>query len=304
MIVWQAHKGKIESLAFSTDGRFLATATGGTRTVHLWDATTGTLARKLSANWPDARSLGAVKAVAFAPGAPLVVAATDRSATVWDTTTWEPVSDLRVVYTYEMSIGPGEKPTLAASNYDGVELWDDFGRPMETERYALSRRFAPEGGVAALDFSPDGALLAVCNTRQAAIWNPAGPKKVRALERRPGNHRGAVRFSPDGRSLAVAHGKRVDVWDVGTKDPPRLSITAGTGRQPAVWCVGWSDGGRVLLSAGADGFARFWDAATGVELRSFAWDIGKVYCAAFSPDGMTCAAGGTNGQVVVWDVDA
>lgn len=304
MIVWQAHKGKIESLAFSADGRFLATATGGTRTVHLWDATSGTLIRKLSADWPDARRLGAVKAVAFAPQAPLVIAATDRSATVWDTNTWEAVSDLHAVYAYELSIGPGGTPALAASNYDGVELWDDCGRPMETERLALSRRFSPQGGVNSLDFSPDGKLLAVCNTRQAALWNPAGPTKVRALARPPGNHRGAVRFSPDGSRVAVAHGKMVDVWDVAAKGDPLLTLVAGSGRQPAVWCVGWSDGGRVLLTAGADGFARFWDAATGAEVRSFAWDIGKVYCAAFSPDGLTCAAGGTNGQVVVWDVDA
>ena len=37
MIVWQAHKGKIESMAFAPDGRFLATATGLNGKVVVWD---------------------------------------------------------------------------------------------------------------------------------------------------------------------------------------------------------------------------------------------------------------------------
>ena len=46
MLVWQAHKGKIESAAFSPDGQFLATATGGTQAVYLWNPTTGKLVHK------------------------------------------------------------------------------------------------------------------------------------------------------------------------------------------------------------------------------------------------------------------
>jgi WD40 repeat protein len=112
-----------------------------------------------------------------------------------------------------------------------------------------------------------------------------------------------VRFSPDGSVLALARSKFVDLWDVADGKAPAVTFVAGTGRQSAVWALGWSADGKSLMTAGADGFVRFWDAAAGKELRSLAWGIGKVYCAAFAPDGLTCAAGGASGQVVVWDVD-
>ncbi len=39
-------------------------------------------------------------------------------------------------------------------------------------------------------------------------------------------------------------------------------------------------------------------------MRLFDWKIGKVRSLAFAPDGMTCAAGGSTGRVVLWDVEA
>ena len=83
MLIWQAHKGKIESAAFSADGQFLATATGGTRTVYLWEPTTGKLVRKLEGNDSPDPNLNKVKSVAFAPDAPLLAAGTARGVGVW-----------------------------------------------------------------------------------------------------------------------------------------------------------------------------------------------------------------------------
>ncbi|WP_439620616.1 WD40 repeat domain-containing protein [Gemmata sp.] len=308
MIAWKAHGGTIESMAFSADGRVLATATGGTRTVHLSDPTTGALARKLTGDWPDGRGLHSVKAVAFAPHAPLLAAGSARSVAVWNTDTWEPVADLGSALAYELAFGPGERPALAASDSMGTAVYADAGRPTGSAPRPSDHLLGMPIGVAALDFSPDGRLVAANNCHAAGVWNPATGERLKWLKRPAGNHRGAVRFSPDGAVLALARGKFVDLWaielKVGVSARLTATLTAGTGRQPAVWALGWSADSRVLMTAGADGFVRFWDAAAGREIRSFAWGLGKVYCAAFSPDGLTCAAGGESGQVVVWDVDA
>ncbi len=292
-------------MAFAADGSILATTTGNTRTVYLWESTTGKLLRKLSGEWPHGHGLGAVKAVGFAPHAPLFAAGTTRSVTIWRTDTWVPIAELNTnsANIYELAFGPGESPSIAAASSMGVSIWHDAGRPTGDKLRPRDCACPDRGGVSVLDFSPDGTLLVASNCRNATLWNPLDGREVLALQRRPSNHRGAVRFSPNGSCLAVARGKWADLWSPTNGDSPERSFTAGTGSYPAIWVVGWAAGGSVLVTAGADRFVRLWDVATLGELRSFQWSIGKVYCAAFAPDGLICAAGGDKGQVVVWDLE-
>lgn len=304
MLVWQAHKGKIESMAFAPDGRLLATATGGTCNVHMWDPTSGKLARKPDTD-AQGQKLTPVKSVAFARDAPLFAAGTYRRVTVWNTDTWEPVADTdHSVGFYEVAFGPGDTPTLAASESLEVRIWTDAGRAAKEYR-APDRKIDPGLGVASLQFSPDGTLLVTSTQYVAALWDAATGTRVRTFResdtRAP--NRGVVCFSPDGTRLAIASGRSVELWDVAGGEQPLRTIHAVQGRTPMVWALGWTGDGKVLMTAGADGFVRLWD-ENGRELRAFEWGIGKVYCCAFSPDGLTCAAGGEKGQVVVWDVDS
>src|SRR6266545_3407019 len=108
MLIWQAHKGKIESAAFAPDGRLFATATGGAKSPYLWDPSCGKLVRKLEG------APHAVQTVAFAPDAPLFAAGTRFGIAVWRTDTWEVVSRLQFRSTYDLAFGPGPAPVLAA----------------------------------------------------------------------------------------------------------------------------------------------------------------------------------------------
>ncbi len=61
MLVWRGHNAKVRSLAFSPDGRYIATTASQSRFVWLWEAPTGKLVRKLSG------SGGAARVAAFLP---------------------------------------------------------------------------------------------------------------------------------------------------------------------------------------------------------------------------------------------
>jgi WD40 repeat protein len=52
-----------------------------------------------------------------------------------------------------------------------------------------------------------------------------------------------------------------------------------------------------------DQTVRLWDVATGLERANYNWDIGRVYCTTYAPDGLRLAAGSDLGCVVVWDAE-
>jgi WD40 repeat protein len=157
--------------------------------------------------------------------------------------------------------------------------------------------------------------------------------KPRVLFDSPGPLRDAV-LSPDGRTLAGAVRGDVALWWLADVAPavtpapstgwrrwlgrtsaaaappltPRLTLPAGAERIDA---VAFTPDGRRLLTGSAVGTVREWDvpdlageitAASRQPRAVFDWGIGPVSALAVAADGLTAAAGGASGRVVVWDV--
>jgi WD40 repeat protein len=250
-----------------------------------------------------------VCSVCFAPGAKLFAAGAAECICVWNTETWTVVAELALRHAYELAFGPGAEPVLAASGAGfpgppGAAAWDDAGRATKTgARREPDRRFPSYGGTTVVTFSPDGTQLATNTIAVTEVWRAADAQRVRTFRNEVTNSRGAVCFSPDGQRLAFAYSKWVEVWAIPDGAAPLVRFAAGTGRSPILWAVNWTADGRGLLTAGNDGCVRLWDPDTGTERKAFDWGIGKLYGAAFAPDGLTCAVCSATGQVVVWDVD-
>lgn len=151
-----------------------------------------------------------------------------------------------------------------------------------------------------LRFSPDGSKLAatggIDGDTRVSVFDVAAKRECLSFSP-PATVTRVVHFLPDGR-LAVANGR--SVYLLPAAGGPTVLLGEHSKQVNAVAVT--PDGTR-LLSASHDGAIRTWDANTGASGPSFEWGIGPVTALVFSPDGLTCAAAGLSGNVVVWDVD-
>jgi WD40 repeat protein/KaiC/GvpD/RAD55 family RecA-like ATPase len=315
----RAHRSPVWSVAWSPDGKRLATA--NEEDTRVWDAETGKEMLTLSGHSSPARS------VAWSPdGKRLVTGSNDGTAKVWDAETGKEVLTLsghsRLVRSVAWS--PDGK-RLATANGKNTKVWDaETGKEVLTlsghSTYVWSvawspdsRRLATADGLAtakvwdvetcrelrtvrgqSVAWSPDGKRLA---TNMAKVWDAESGKELLTLS----GHREAVFslvWSPDRKRLATgSNDNTAKVWDAESgKELLTLS-----GHRGAVWSVAWSPDGKRLATGGKDGTAKVWDAEPDKELLTLSGHRGAVWSVAWSPDGKRLATGSWDHTAKVWD---
>ncbi len=175
----EGHKDVVQSLAWSPDGTLLAS--GGYRTVIVWNVADGSVAHRL-----EAPLEGRVTGLAFLPAPPEPSPANP---------------------TLILADGPtGGKATL--------HRWT-LGEPKPSQTIAE----AHTDNILSLTLSRDGRQLATGGADNLAkVWDMATLKETAKLEGHTG-HVLALAFSPDGKLLlTTAADKEAKTWDIATKE--------------------------------------------------------------------------------------
>jgi WD40 repeat protein len=307
---FHGHSSSVFALAFSHDGRHLATGSleeGKIKgQVKVWDVDSAQVVFTVPGPPDGVTALAASpdgKLLAFAGGNPFNPA--PAVITVIDATSGKPVRNLR---------GPPGQVNGIAFSPDGHTLvaaglaYQVIEGVVKAWQADTGKELAPfrghSRGLYGVAFSPDGTRLATASLDQTAIvWDVATRRQVLTYHGHSGGLR-AITFSPDGRQVASAgFDLTVQLWDAKSGRRERTLL----GHAGSVTGLAFSPDGRLLATvawintAEPHGELKLWDVKAEQEYRSGFAHVGALLGLALSADGRRLASAGFDGQIPICD---
>jgi len=315
--VLEGHRGHVTSLAFSRDGRRLASGslTGMVAgqppsRIRLWDVERGVQTKTLATS---AQSVGAL---AFAAGDTRLVSTHDaRPGRLWNTESGAPVKTFYgAVRARALALSPdGTRMVtsgLANASDRASARISDTGTGEE-----IAKIVGPIGAALRADWSPDGKRLAVGSFGKTLIWDIENKAPIAVLDG-DSQWNPEVAYSPDGTLIATSgkDGETV-LWKAG-KGEKLSTLISSVGNGPAgfekrISKIRFSPDGSRLATLNEAGSLVLWDAMRGLEIATmgtFSPQPDRGAAAAirevtFSHDGKWLAAGTGAGEITFWTAD-
>jgi len=317
---FKGHKGGANAVAWSPDGRHIASGSGHGFGMHnddfsvrIWDSKSlkeiavlrGHQDRVTSLSWsPDARFLASTSGSVMTP-------AKDNSVRLWDMKSFTARGVLAGHSNEVVSCTwhSDARRLVSASKDETLIVWD------------AQKSGDASDPILRIYVSPDGKRAALARKDNAvAIVDAASGKE---LERFYGHKDevSACAWSPDG--LLLANGsldRTTRVWDTVSKKSVAVlrghtgeeTYTAGGGRVVwgAVTDIDWSPDGRLLATCGSDRVLMIWSRKTWSQYRRLLGHVGPIRNCAWSSDGRKLVSlGGSFEHIIdnaalLWDVES
>jgi WD40 repeat protein/serine/threonine protein kinase len=296
------HRDRILAMAFSADGRWLATASLD-GTIRVWDPKSGNLHRLLISDAGTTPISEVAAGVSWSPdGQFLATVCLSNAIQLWAVVPGQLVRTLT---------GSGKQVTAIAWSRQGrilaagdvtstVKLWDVVSggviRSLQTGQHS----------VLSLAWSPEGKTLAIGGyAKEVQLWDgdSVAPAQVLtaggAFFSANGTAVRQLAWSPDGAKIACAAGAGniVQGWEIESGKP----LWALAGGHTHVLSVAWSLNSKRIAAGGDFTGIRVWDADSSSFLYASGGNYFRVHSVAWSPDSKSLLSAGSNPSVLVRD---